>query len=160
MEEHASFDAIRFTNAQGLNTASDGQTSDSRDRNYFLNGMQGKSGMEVLRSRITDQMMTVFYAPVEHDGEIAGVLLGLYFAEDYLRDMLTTSYFGEAAGVFLCTREGRVIASSAPNSYEGHLIDDLLTDGVIDEATAVRAKNVFDQGGRGNLWLCAPVQNG
>ena len=116
MEEHASFDAIRFTNAQGLNTASDGQTSDSRDRNYFLNGMQGKSGMEVLRSRITDQMMTVFYAPVEHDGEITGVLLGLYFAEDYLRDMLTTSYFGEAAGVFLCTREGRVIASSAPTS--------------------------------------------
>ena len=82
MEEHAAFDAIRFTNARGINLASNGLTSDSRDRNYYLNGMQGGSGMEVLRSRLTGQIMTVFYAPVECDGEVIGVLLGLYFAED------------------------------------------------------------------------------
>ncbi len=65
MEENASFNAVRFTNADGLNLASNGQTSDSRDRSYFINGMQGKSGMDVVRSRLTDQMMTVFYAPVD-----------------------------------------------------------------------------------------------
>ena len=91
MEEHASFDAIYFTNAQGLNITSDGQTSDSRNRDYYLNGMQGESGVEVVKSMLNDQTMTVFYAAVEHDGDILGVLLGLYFAEDYLRDMLTAS---------------------------------------------------------------------
>ncbi len=47
MEENAAFDAIRFTNADGLNLASDGQTNDSSDRYYFASGMQGESGLEV-----------------------------------------------------------------------------------------------------------------
>lgn len=156
MEEHASFDAIRFTNAQGLNTASDGQTSDSRDRNYFLNGMQGKSGMEVLRSRITDQMMTVFYAPVEHDGEITGVLLGLYFAEDYLRDMLTTSYFGETADAYLCSQDGWIIASSVVGSHDQPLTELLLESGNIDKGTADAVQAAFQNGTESAGFQCTP----
>ena len=62
MELHSSFDAIRFTNAEGVNLTSSGQTSNSLDRNYYIRGMQGESGVEILRSRLTDQMMTVSYA--------------------------------------------------------------------------------------------------
>ena len=40
------------------------------------------------------------------------MLLGLYFAGDYLKDMLTASYFGEEADVFICTRDGKLLASS------------------------------------------------
>ena len=60
MEENASFDAVRFTNPQGVNLASDGRTNDSSDRAYFAAGMRGESGIEVVRSRLTGQMMTVF----------------------------------------------------------------------------------------------------
>ena len=127
MEEHASFDAIRFTNAQGLNLASDGRTNDSSDRNYYHSGMRGESGLEVVRSRQTGQLMTVFYAPIEYDGEIIGMLLGLYFAEDYLRDMLTVSYFGEPADAYLCAADGRVIASSGSNANDAFLPDMLLS---------------------------------
>lgn len=35
LEENSTFDAIRFTNANGLNLASDGATNDSSDRNVF-----------------------------------------------------------------------------------------------------------------------------
>ena len=156
MEENSSFDAIRYTSAEGVDLTSGSKTFNALEQDHFIEGMRGKNNLEVVSdSALPDKMVINFYAPVRYQGEIIGVLLGQYFAEDYLRDMLTTSYFGEAAGVFLCTREGRVIASSAPNGYEGHLVDDLLADGVIDEATAVRAKNVFDQGGEGTFG-CAP----
>ena len=155
MESHSSFDAIRFTNAEGVNLSSGGKISDSSDRNYFIQGMQGKSGLEVIfQSRLTGQMMMVFYAPVERDGKIIGMLLGLYLAEDYLRNMLATSYFGEKAAVFLCTREGTVIASSDSQSYEGRLVDGLLADGVIDSRTAQAVQEVFDRPGTDGSFLC------
>lgn len=156
MEENASFDAVRFTNADGLNLASNGQTSDSRDRNYFINGMQGKSGMDVVRSRLTDQMMTVFYAPVEYDGEIMGMLLGLYFADDYLRDLLTTDYFGEPVDVFLCTPDGKIIAGSDSESYEQPLPDILHKSGSIDAKTAELVWDAFQNGSENAGFICAP----
>lgn len=131
MEENASFDAIRFTNADGINLASDGKTNNSADRNYFISGMRGESGLDVVQSRLTGQMMTVFYAPIESDGEIIGMLLGLYFAEDYLRDMLTISYFGEPVDTFLCTQSGNIIASSNNSSFDRSLTDLLLESGSI-----------------------------
>ena len=136
MEEHASFDAIRFTNAEGLNLASSGKTNDSSDRAYYASGMRGESGLEVVRSRLTGQMMTVFYAPIEYNGEIIGMLLGLYFAEDYLQDMLTVSYFGEQADAFLCARDGTVIAASSGGSFSQTLPDMLLADGSINAEIA------------------------
>ncbi len=156
MEQHASFDAIRFTNADGLNLASSGQTSDSRDRNYYINGMQGKCGLEVLTSRLTGQVMTVFYAPVEYDGEIIGMLLGLYFAEDYLRDMLTTTYFGEPVDAFLCTQDGHIIASSNSADHSQLLPDLLLESGNIDAETAGIVHSAFQDGTEHAGFICAP----
>ena len=143
MEEHASFDAIRFTNAEGVNLASDGRTSDSRDRHYFTGGITGESGMDVIRSRLNGQMITTFYAPVEHNGEIVGVLLGIYQAEDYLQNMLATSYFGEEAGTYLCAQNGDVIAASDGSGYEQPLLDAFHEEGVIDSASAAKAWQVF-----------------
>ena len=154
MEEHASFDAIRFTNAEGLNLASDGQTNDSSDRNYFLSGMRGESGLEVVRSRQTGQLMTVFYAPIEYDGEITGMLLGLYFAENYLRDMLTVSYFGELADAYLCSADGRVIASSGSNENDVFLPDLLLDGGLIGGETAGILREAFQDGTEDKGFIC------
>ena len=105
LEMNSDFDALRFTNAEGVNLASSGATNDSSDRTYFINGMRGESGNDmVFDSRITGKATMVYYAPLRHQDEIFGMLLGLYFAEDYLQEMLETNYFGEAATVFLCTR--------------------------------------------------------
>ena len=155
LEENTTFDAVRFTNKDGVNLTSDGATSDSSDRDYFVRGMRGESGLEtVAESRITGQPMMVFYAPIYSDQEIAGMFLGLYFAEDYLRDMLSASYFGEPADVFLCTRDGMVIANSGSRTYGDHLFTSLLEEGVIDEGTAEAARKAFEDGTDTAL-LCA-----
>ncbi|NBH72029.1 hybrid sensor histidine kinase/response regulator [Clostridiaceae bacterium] len=155
LEENTTFDAIRFTNADGLNLASNGETSDSSDRNYFIRGIQGESGLEtVAQSRITGKPMMVFYAPIYSGKEISGMFLGLYFAEDYLKNMLTTSYFGEAADLFLCTQDGKVIASSVNAAYGGDLVGSLEGAGVIDTEAADTARMVFAEGGEAAL-LCS-----
>ena len=154
LEENTIFDAIRFTDKDGVNLASSGATNDNSDRKYFASGMRGESGLEMVKkSRLTGRAMMVFYAPVYHESEITGLFLGLYFAEDYLRDMLTASFFGEAADVYLCTQEGMVIASSGEGVYQGYLLDSLLDSGVIDADTARAARTVFTDGGEAAL-LC------
>ncbi len=156
LEANTTFNAIRFTNADGINLASNEKTSDSSDRNYFIRGMRGESGLEIVtESRITGKPMMVFFAPIYSDAEISGMFLGLYFAEDYLRDMLTTNYFGELADVFLCTEEGRIIASSDDKEEHGtDILASMLQSGIIDAGTYASAKNVFTEGGEAAL-LCS-----
>ena len=75
-------------------------------------------------------------------------------AEEYLKDMLVTTYFGEEADVFLCTPEGKVIASSDGKTYDGNLMERLEESGVIDKETAVNVNHIFENGGSG-AFICA-----
>ena len=143
IEQNALFDAVLFTDASGTNHTSDGRTSDGSDRDYYLNGMRGKSGSTVIYdSYFFNETMVSFYAPVRYDGKIIGVLRGSYLAEKYLKNMLATTYFGESADVYLCTQDGRVIASSNGDGYQENLIEVLAADGVIDPGAASEAKDI------------------
>lgn len=157
LEDNSDFSALRFTNGQGVNLGSDGSIFDSLDRDYYASGMAGESGTTVvLQSRITGEAMMVFYAPLRYENDVFGILLGLYFAEDYLREMLMTTYFGENADVFLCTRDGSVIAASDASRHDQPLLDALQKSGIIDSRTAEDAWEIFrgskDRGG----FICAP----
>lgn len=155
LEENSNFDAVRFTNTDGLNLASNGGTNDSSDREYFIRGMQGESGLETVEaSRLTGKPMMVFYAPTYNKQEISGMFLGLYFAEEYLQDMLATTYFGEADSVFLCTKDGKVIASSDEGVYGDDLLASMTELNIIDEETAEKAKDAFAAGGE-TVLLCS-----
>ncbi len=155
MEQNALFDALLFTDAEGMDYASDGRTADVTDRDFYVKGIEGKSDLSVIFDpHFFDETMTSFYSPVSYDGEIIGVLRGAYLAEEYLHDMLTTTYFGEKAVVFLCTPEGRVIASSDHSTYVKDLPEALARSGVIDTDTAAKVRNVFDNGGEG-AFVCA-----
>ncbi|MDE6433491.1 MAG: response regulator [Lachnospiraceae bacterium] len=151
MEENSQFDAIIFTDIDGADYASDGRTADVTKRYFYTDAINGNSGMEVIfKPHFFDEIMICFYAPVYFDGEMIGILRGAFLAEEYLKDMLATTYFGEDAQVFLCTPDGRVIASSDEETYEGSLLD-ALTEDVIDSATASQIKQVFENGGSGTF---------
>lgn len=156
LETNTDFDSIRFVNAHGTNLTSIGLLSDSRDRDYYIAGMRGESGCSVvLNSRITGKTTMVFYAPVQENNEVCGVLLGLYLAEDYLQEILKTTYFGEEADVYLCTREGEVIASSMGGEREKSLPDALVQRGVIDASTGVRLWKVLQGEEEEGSFVCA-----
>lgn len=150
LEEHSQFDACVFTDKEGTNYASDGRTSAADTHDYYLNGMKGENGITVVFDSVFfDEIMISFYAPVYFEGEIIGVLRGTYLAEEYLKDMLSTTYFGEPADVYLCMPDGDVIASSEDESYTGDLLNILTESGVIDGNTAQEAREVFASGEEG-----------
>ena len=155
IEENAVFDAVLFTDINGVDYIADGRTADVTERAFFKNGINGVSGTTIVfDSYFFDETMANFYAPVRYKGQIIGVLRGVYLAEEYLKSMLSTTYFGETADVFLCTPEGRVIASSDERTvYEEHLVELLLSEGVIDKKTAAGVRGVFENGGKG-AFIC------
>ena len=156
LAEHSLFDVLLFTDSDGVDHISDGRTSNATDRGFFIDGMNGGIGTDIIFDpHLFNETMACFYAPIHYDGEIIGVLRGAYLAEEYLHDMLNTSYFGDRAGLFLCTPDGTVIASSDDNekTYEGNLIDILLETNVINEEAAAGAREIFANGGEG-AYLC------
>ena len=155
MEENAGlFDAMLFTSLEGVDYISDGRVSDVKDREFYRKGIAGECGMDIVFDpHFYNEIMACFYAPVRSNGKIVGVLRGVYLAQERLRDMLSTVYFGEAAGVYLCMPDGRVIASSDGKTYDAHLLDALASFGVSDQKTAADAKAVFENGGQG-AFIC------
>ncbi|MDE6642007.1 MAG: response regulator [Acetatifactor sp.] len=150
MEENSLFDAVLFTDINGVDYASDGRTADVTERGFYSDAICGNSGMEIIfEPHFFNETMACFYAPVYFDDRIIGVLRGAFLAEEYLRSMLKTTYFGEEAQVFLCTPEGRIIASSDGTVYEGHLLDMLAETDMIDRAASDRVRQVFENGGEG-----------
>ena len=154
IEENSIFDTVRFTDENGITHLSDGRTVDSSDREYFKRGMQGESGITaVFDGRLEEEGRRImFYAPVESDGKIIGIIRGSYVAEQYLREILHTTYFGEPSTTWLCMPNGRVIASSDGQDYrEENLADFLEKESYIDSHTAEETRRVFENGGEGTF---------
>ncbi|MDE5584488.1 MAG: response regulator [Ruminococcus sp.] len=152
IEESSDFDAVIFTDTDGIDYTSDGRTDDVTSRQFYENGIQGNSNIEVIfDSHFFNETMACFYAPVKYDNRIIGVLRGAFLAKEYLRDILSTKYFGEDAQVFLCTSDGRIIASSDDEIYGGDIINALTSTEIIDDDTSVDLKNIFANGGTGTF---------
>ncbi len=154
MEDNMLFDALVFTDSAGINHSSDGRTSEAAGQDYYIDGMNGGSGISVVfDSEFYDETMLCFYAPVQFKGEIIGVLRGAYLAEEYLKDMLKTTYFGEKAAVHLCLPDGQVVACSDSKAHSGNLLDLFVEMEMVDVKTAARTKAVFENGGEG-AFIC------
>ena len=157
IEKISVFDTVRFTDAEGITHLSDGRTVDSSDRTYFKLGMEGENGIiAVFDERLAEEEKRImFYAPVTVNGEIIGINRGSYVAEQCLKEILHTTYFGEPSVTWLCMPNGRVIASSDDLEYgEEGLPDILEKGGFVDSSTAQAVRNVFEKGGEG-AFICA-----
>ena len=138
LEAHSAFDYVRYVDSEGRNIASDGRSNDARDRDYYLEGMAGHSGISVTpQSRITSETLVNFYTPLRRDGRIIGVLRGVYLAEERMKELLQSSFFGVDATAFLCMPDGTVIAGNqgvegdfpVPENFRDYLTSQDLIDG-------------------------------
>ncbi len=156
LEQNSMFDACIFTDVHGKNYTSDGRTSEADTHTYYINGMKGESGITVVSdSDFFNETMVSFYAPVRYEGEIIGVLRGTYLAEEYLMDMLKTTYFGEAANVYLCMPDGQIIASSNGSENNDNVLVMMTQNGMIDQKTADAVELLFVND-RSDALVCSP----
>ncbi len=129
MADRSLFDYVEFIDAEGIEVNARGIHTDVSDRNYFIQGMKGESGMDGSHtSPITNERLVIFYAPVRYQGEIIGVLTG-HYREERMRDILDVSLFGEECPAFLCLSDGTIVASVGV-STEGRNILEYIEDKV------------------------------
>lgn len=107
------FDFIEFADMEGKNHNITGDVSEAGDRQYYLDSMQGNSGVELIfNSRATNQTILAFYSPVYYQGEIIGSLIGVYEESRHLTQLLTMDMFGCEAEAYLCNEDGFIISSN------------------------------------------------
>ena len=98
---------------EGKNHNTTGGVSEANDRQYYLDAMQGNSGVELIfNSRATNETLLAFYSPVYYQDEIIGSLLGAYKETGQLNELLTMDVFGYRAETYLCNEDGLIIASN------------------------------------------------
>ncbi len=169
MTEDSNFDFMEFADADGLDHNITGGTSDATDRKYYLDGMAGNSGLELIfESRATHETLLMFYTPVIFEGKPIGVMIGVIQATGEIAELIDVSYNDEQAEVYLCDENGDIIASSIPleelDTRKQISITEVLTD-----AEAVKAINsamsdgntyVFENRKKENGIGCATKLNG
>ena len=109
LEEKSGFDWIRFIASDGTDYASDGSTTHVEDREYFKQGIEGKSGMcEVIESRINGEKLIGFYAPVYFQNTVYGVMVG-FLTENTVSMILKTELYGYPADTLIFREDGIVL---------------------------------------------------
>lgn len=107
------FDFIEFADTEGKNHNTTGGVSDASDRQYYLDAMQGNSGVELIfNSRATNETLLVFYSPVYYQDRIIGSLMGIYKKAKHLDKFLTMEVFGHDTEAYLCNKDGIIISSN------------------------------------------------
>lgn len=107
------FDFIEFVDMEGKDHNITGNVSEAGDRQYYLDSLQGNSGVELIfNSRATNQTLLAFYSPVYYQGEMIGSLIGIYEESRHLDRLLTMDMFGCKAEAYLCNEDGIVISSN------------------------------------------------
>lgn len=113
MNHDTVFDFIEFADAEGMNHNITGGITDAHDRNYYIDGIRGNTGIEVVfNSRATHETLLDLYAPLMYNDTPCGVLVGVFQAKHRLTELLTVDLFGEQADTFLLNPDGRVVASN------------------------------------------------
>lgn len=115
MTEDSNFDFMEFADADGLDHNITGGTSDATDRKYYLDGMAGNTGLELIfESRATHETLLMFYTPVIFEKKPIGVMIGVIQATGKIAELIDVSYYDERAEVYLCDENGDIVASSIP----------------------------------------------
>ncbi len=142
----ASFDYTFFINREGEAYRNDGLVENVVDREYFILGMQGESGICAYASAAFDeQNIMAFFAPVIHNGEIIGVMSGAY-REDTLSGYMNTAFFGVETTTFLCSPDGDIVARSIESDNEYDNVFTLIEDSRDTSIGIDELKSDFEEG--------------
>ena len=147
MTEDSNFDFMEFADADGLDHNITGGVSDATDRKYYIDGMAGNTGFELIfESRATHETLLMFYTPVIFEGKPIGVMIGVIQATGVIAELIDVSYYDEKAEVFLCDENGDIIASSIPLDKLDTRKQISITDVLTEQETAETIKSVMADG--------------
>lgn len=122
-----------------------------------------------LHSRITDETLVDFYAPLHYEEETIGVLNGIY-REEGMQKILSTEFFGTQAKTYLCAGDGTVISSFGDENAPENMLEALPGTIKVSEESLKEIRQAFEnhescsyrydgKHGTGNAYLIGISQN-
>jgi len=140
------FSQLYFVDVDGTTYTGDGKSTDCSGRDYYTEGVMGKSGVcYVDSSMFTGEGAIVFYTPLYFKGEIIGVIAG-NIDENLLKGLMTNSYFGFPSKEYLCLRDGTVVAAYKEEEATGNLLKGMEKSDTVSRETFGELKKAFDDG--------------
>ncbi|WP_242369898.1 response regulator [Adlercreutzia muris] len=113
LADYTKFDYTTISLAGGRTFGNTGKEGDASDREYYLQGMEGASGVCATdHSLFYDDLSVIFYTPLYFQGEVVGVISGAY-REGSMEEFLRTYIFDEQTNTYLVDRDGAVVAHSS-----------------------------------------------
>lgn len=101
---------LSIADIQGNLWASDGNTVNIRDRDYFQKAVVGKNVVSnLLTSKIDGQTVLIFAVPIYTGGRLNGILSGVYKGEE-LSKITDKFRLGKEGNSFIIDRSGNIIA--------------------------------------------------
>lgn len=140
--ENTPFGTIEYIRPDGMNMMNIGDPFDASDREYYIEGMKGNSGIwNNYAPKYSKETLVNFYTPLMVDDEICGVITGYIPATQDLKPLLMTNFFGEKVIVLIYEDNGKLICSSEdaefiPNKtlnqmFDGYGLDDAQKENLI-----------------------------
>lgn len=143
------FDYIEFIDETGTRHMYDGKTICSIERESYINGMMGKTGVDAVRdSRITDDNLVICYTPLRYENKIIGVLEGM-MAEDAFAIIKDAEFFGYKSKSYICKKDGNIIIGTNRSLPKENIVDlfktgDMVSDEQIDMiSSAIEEGEIF-----------------
>lgn len=115
MIDSTQFNYTFLITADGVAHNIDGRTEEVKDKEYYVKGMQGQSGIcAVENAAFNEHRIIAFYAPILYQGMPVAVFACVY-NEETMAQYMSTSFFGVQTATYLCDRDGNVLAKSSVN---------------------------------------------
>lgn len=149
------FNFIEYILADGWNTMNDGGVPfDASDREYYKQGIQGKTGIWInFAPKKSQEVLLNFYTPLYYEGKIVGVFTGTLGGDTNMKPLLESTFFGEAVIGFLCDRDGNIITSTVDGLATNTALHTYLAEtmgvsekayGIFDEHVTQRTEAAFE----------------
>lgn len=112
VSERSEFTRMWLTKENGEAISSEGNTSNATGRGYLEDAKNGNSGISELQySRVNGEKNVVIYAPINHNNEVTGLVIGIYRLDDLL-NVIDIHCFGRSGYCKLITESGEVIVEA------------------------------------------------
>lgn len=134
LKNQSPFDFIEYINKNGINCTDKGAPFDASDREYFKQGIKGKTGIWInYHPKYSKEFLLNFYTPLYYQDEIVGVLTGTLGSNTNMLPLLHTSFLGQDTIGVLVEKDGHVFSYTENTSLNSDLyLSDLLKERGID----------------------------
>lgn len=127
MLEQTPFVFIEYVDKNGINMTEQGEAFDASDREYYKQGILGKTGNWINYSpKYAKEYLLNFYTPLYYENQVVGVLTGVLGADTDILPLMITDFLGEENLGILCDENGKIISATRLSDGETDVEDVLV----------------------------------